>query len=220
MSDLLREAFVGSRRLSDPDLSAQAHRRARVAQGMLALYGVALIGSVAWSWAFPFTPALTTEVAIGVVFVLAAVAFASWQVSAYRLVPALSGAPAEHATWWAAAGYVVPVLNLFRPFQIMAEIRDATDPAGLDAGLERVGPAVPLGVWWALWLTAGISERVFLRVPEPGPSDDWTAYQIGAVAVIALWLGATLAAIAVIRQIDAGQREVEAVLADAPRVAA
>lgn len=214
MSDLLRAGLVGSRTLPDPDLSATAHRRARVAQGMLALYVAVYLAALAMNALAPFRFERLTMALILCTFALTAVAFAQWQIAAYRLVPALSGAPTERPAWWAWGGWLIPFANLYVPYRVVSEIRDATDPAELDPGLDRVGPAIPLGAWWALWLAAGVSERIFGQIPEPEVAVGWTGYNTFAVVVSALWLGAAVSAALVVRGIDAGQAEVEALLAE------
>lgn len=212
MSGLLRGELVGARRAPEPELVVRAHRRARVAQGMLVAYGATLVGSAAWGAAFPFTSETTFTVGLVVAFVLTAVAFASWKVAAYRLVPALSGLPADRSPGWAAGAYAVPIMNLYVPYQIMREIREASDPADLDVGFGAASPAVPLRTWWALWLVGGVLGRIVDRIPEPGLYDDPTTYDLFVIATLVVWLAATAAAVLVVRGIDEGQREVAAIL--------
>ena len=211
MSDLLIGS-IGNRRAPSRKALDKAHRLATTASVMLGVYLAALLGSVAWYALNPFYAGRTPDIVIGVAFVAAAIAFASWKVAAYRLVPDLSGAPADRTPGWAAGGYFVPVMNLWVPFQIMGEIRDSGDARALDsARLFEVGRRLPLGVWWAAWLSAGIVERIHGRIPEPAmPS---TGYVVFSMLSVLLIVAMTVAAILVVRQQDEGQQEAAEVLA-------
>jgi len=220
VSDLLRDAFIGQRRLPDPRLSARAHRLARVTQGLLVAYAAVLVSSIAANVAFPFVAEVPVTLVLGATFVATAISFAWWTTTMYRVTPDLGGAPVEYATWWAWVGFILPIANLFRPYQIVKEIEEATDPEALDPAAGRAGADVSVGLWWGLWLVAGLVGRLLKRIPEPGPLDDDRAYLAVGVVSMVLWLGATAAAFLVVRRIDRGQAEVEALLAEAERRAA
>jgi hypothetical protein len=58
---------------------------------------------------------------------------------------ALSGAPHTRRRGWVWGGWVVPVVSLWFPFQVVRDVRRATAPR------DRPGNAL-LGWWWAFWL--------------------------------------------------------------------
>ncbi|MET7985603.1 DUF4328 domain-containing protein [Streptomyces sp. NPDC005281] len=65
--------------------------------------------------------------------------------------------PAGHA-WsraWVVGGWFVPIVNLWRPRQIMGEIWDASRPAGTRSRLGLVN------LWWALWITGLVAGRLY-----------------------------------------------------------
>jgi hypothetical protein len=110
----------------------------------------------------------------GGLYLACAVAFAMWMHRAYRALvdarlPALRFSPA-----WAAGGFFVPILNLFRPFQVMREIDQAAAWLSGDSGEAREWQAAPRSlrvvVWWALWIATGvvgnIATRGMLRAEE------------------------------------------------------
>lgn len=67
---------------------------------------------------------------------------------------------------WAAGSWFVPILNLYRPFQIMKELyeetkkyinkRDESSKIDLETSF--------LGFWWALWIINGILGRIVFRL--------------------------------------------------------
>ncbi|MFF3884889.1 DUF4328 domain-containing protein [Streptomyces sp. NPDC001914] len=65
--------------------------------------------------------------------------------------------PAGH-TWsraWVIGGWFVPIVNLWRPRQIMTEIWDASRPAGSRSRLGLVN------LWWVLWLAGLVAGRFY-----------------------------------------------------------
>ena len=58
------------------------------------------------------------------------VAFLMWIHRAYRNLPALRGTPLKCSPRWAVGYYFIPILNFFRPYQVMKEIWRESDPRG------------------------------------------------------------------------------------------
>lgn len=92
----------------------------------------------------------------------------------------------RHAAWWAIAGWFVPVMNLFRPYQMVQELYRHTRPTG------REGRWPLVLAWWLVWLASFVSSTVaasrWEAVPavssDPGwmPGPDDPAAQESAVA--------------------------------------
>jgi Domain of unknown function (DUF4328) len=61
------------------------------------------------------------------------------------------GYPQRHARGWAFWGWIVPIVNLWFPFQIMGDIWRAGLPAG-----QRSETAWLPGLWWTCWLLSGL----------------------------------------------------------------
>ena len=145
-----------------------------------------------------------------VVSILSFAAFAFWNVAAYRLVPPLTGAPADRSPGWAAGGYLVPIANLWIPFQIMSEIRESTDPTSFDHpfGLDdRRG--VPLALWWALWLGATMTGTILNAVADGA---DMQTLEVVSGLFFLTQIGSSIVTLVLVRQMDEGQQEAAAVL--------
>lgn len=98
------------------------------------------------------------------VFIISGVTFIQWFRRAYfnlhQRIDHLA-----HSEGWAAGAWFVPILNLFRPFQIMKELYEETieflsgheyrDKGALSTSI--------LGVWWAAWVINSIIGQFVFR---------------------------------------------------------
>ena len=80
------------------------------------------------------------------VFVI--VAFCRWIHRAYGNLSSIHRGSLRFSPGWAVGWFLVPIMNLFRPYQVMNELHKTSNPAG--AGSRVVG------WWWGLWIVAGV----------------------------------------------------------------
>lgn len=91
------------------------------------------------------------------------VLFCLWTYRAHRNLPALGAAGLEHTPGWAAGSFFVPIINLYRPFQVMREIWKASDPSipeGDANAWRTMASTAALGWWWACWLLRNVAIQV------------------------------------------------------------
>jgi len=81
--------------------------------------------------------------------VLCAIAFLAWLWRARDNALALSGRPLRDAWPWVYAGWIVPIVNLWIPRRIIADIYRASAP---DDRMPRI-----VNWWWGLWLVSILS---------------------------------------------------------------
>jgi hypothetical protein len=115
---------------------------------------------------------LTAVIEIAVMLACAGL-FLTWL---YRVVangPALGGRELRYTPAWAVGWWFVPVANLVRPFQVVAEawMLSARDPEG------SLGLLLP--AWWGLFILGNVVSRVL--VVRSGAADDLTALHSGAI---------------------------------------
>lgn len=96
--------------------------------------------------------ALIVGILYAVVFIISAVTFIQWFRRAYYNLN--RRVKTNHTEGWAAGFWFIPILSLFRPYQIMREMWDRT--TGLinsrtNGPLENKSAAL-LGIWWTLWI--------------------------------------------------------------------
>jgi hypothetical protein len=107
-----------------------------------------------------------------------AIAVCLWIYRAYDNLASLRAAGRRYSPGWAVGSFFIPVLNLFRPCQVVQEIWRASDPAAPAedryAWQGRPG-SVLVGLWWAFWLVSDILGGILFRMglsPNPAPDED------------------------------------------------
>jgi hypothetical protein len=206
-----------------------AHSRARWAIGLLAL-GIVLDLIAIWSDLLQLRliaaimagqDVVDQELAANVsrqqligtaqflVLVISAIAFLIWIHRAHRNLRALGARGLRFTPGWAVGWFFVPLLNLFRPYQVVKEIWRASDPETPSSnGLAWQSLGVPalLGWWWGAWLLQTFAWQVVISLTSQ-------AKAVEAVLAVSwatlLWDGASSIAavllILVIREIDMRQ---------------
>lgn len=119
----------------------------------------------------------TRQQVIGVVYFLAylvsVVVFIMWFRRAYNNLHQKNSF-LSYREGAAAGSWFVPILNLFRPYQIMKEMYVKTDEL-LDEHqvihTQRLEVAI-LGWWWFLWILAGVAGQVEYRMTKYATSVD------------------------------------------------
>jgi len=108
----------------------------------------------------------------GLVLASCVVLFCVWVHRANRNAHALGARGMEFTPGWAVGWFFVPVANLFKPYQAVREIHQASDPDldRSDEGAtlawrwsERPAP-VQLKLWWGTWLVMNVVENAGLRL--------------------------------------------------------
>jgi hypothetical protein len=84
-----------------------------------------------------------------IVFIVSAVAFLMWFYRAYYNLWQVSS-NVSHAPKWAVWYWFIPIVALFKPFQIMRELYTKTIEI-LKPNFANIGTDA-LGLWWALWI--------------------------------------------------------------------
>ncbi len=105
-----------------------------------------------------------------VFYLLTAVLFISWM---YTLRTSSAAAPEamRHGAAWSIVGWIVPILNFFRPYQIMVDLwRGMVRPARPFQAAEQ--PPVPrlVPIWWASFLVASVGGRIAVASAQSVPN--------------------------------------------------
>ncbi len=86
-------------------------------------------------------------------FIITAIFFLKWMARANRNVRHFGARDLAATPNWAAGSFFIPFVNLWRPYQAMREIWQASrDPLFWK---NATAPGI-LGLWWALWLINGV----------------------------------------------------------------
>jgi Domain of unknown function (DUF4328) len=152
---------------------------------------------------------------------ICAVTFVIWTRRAYRNLPAV-GAAQRFRPGWAVGGWVVPVLNLWRPKQVINDIWRAGDPDApsmlTTARYEHMPVPRTITLWWALFLIGNFVGGRLWRMPTDTLAHDraFTERDLlsSAIDVVALGL-----ALMVVRSLTRRQQARARSLAALPGVA-
>ena len=105
-----------------------------------------------------------------VAFLIAAgIPFLMWLHRTYRNLGSL-GTTGQYSPGWAVGYFFVPILNLFRPYQVLTEIWSGSDPSqhtqDNSLSIPPEGPTLVMG-WWGLFLASGFlsnsASRMMMR---------------------------------------------------------
>ncbi|SRR6056297_1052796 len=101
-----------------------------------------------------------------IAFVISAVTFIQWFRRAYFNLH-LKVNNLSHSEGWAAGSWFVPIIHLYRPYQIMKELYHETIGILTRKGLilRKEYSIGFLGWWWALWITNSIIGQIHFRYP-------------------------------------------------------
>lgn len=102
-----------------------------------------------------------------ILYTITAILFLVWIHRAHRNLPSLGVEGLKYSPGWAVGGFFVPILSLFRPFQVVTEIWKASDPTvGLDDSTAwqnaRTSPMVIS--WWLLFIISGLVGWTIFRL--------------------------------------------------------
>ncbi|MQP24140.1 DUF4328 domain-containing protein [Flavobacterium sp. LMO8] len=72
----------------------------------------------------------------------------------------------EHTEGWAAGAWFVPILNFFRPYQIMRELYVESEKyiLKIKPNYTKKLNVTFVGLWWTLWIIASFLERIGMRL--------------------------------------------------------
>ncbi len=162
-------------------------------------------------------------------WVAAAVLYCRWLHAAYDDVAVLDGPPLRFTSRAAVVSFFLPFVGFYRPYQVLVDLHEASDPRSLaapgrgGAGASGWEKAFPARSWWAAWLLAPVITTILdnasvltqlskldalsdpsalLAAAEEGGGDGL----MRAIAASVHLLSATLA-ILVVRSIRERQRE-------------
>jgi hypothetical protein len=148
-----------------------------------------------------------------------AIAFLTWLYRAYSNVPALGAGDTKHSPGWAVGAFFVPILNLFRPYQIVREAWDAGEPyvEGDEIGrIVKPGGHALIGWWWASWIVFNFVGQIVFRagLAAKTPQELLISAQIG-IASEAITLVCTILALLVVRRLTDRQEARDRALLEA-----
>ncbi|HKA14538.1 MAG TPA: DUF4328 domain-containing protein [Myxococcota bacterium] len=124
-----------------------------------------------------------------------AAAFCPWLYQVRANVRALGARRLRFGREWTYLGFAIPVLNAYRPYQVVSEVWRASDPASLDPlGWQRLPTSRLVLAWWvglAGWVVCEALAALLLHI-APGIEHVETAHAVGLVGDVGSAVSASL----------------------------
>ena len=133
-------------------------------------------------------------IAFAVVFIASVVIVALWIHRAHANLRDAGMDDLEFTPAWAVGWYFIPIANLFKPFQAMRELWNASH--GDEHQFDDTTPA-ELKAWWAAWIVGNILNNIGSRVLSLGegePDSLMASNAIGAAGTVTTVMAAVLLA--------------------------
>jgi hypothetical protein len=105
------------------------------------------------------------------VYVATAVLFCMWVFRANKNARALGAQAMTFTPGWSVGWFFVPIMNLFRPYQAVREIHQASHPNADSLSWKYAPVSAVLGWWWALWIISNILGQVEFRLALRGDQE-------------------------------------------------
>ncbi|MEN8125980.1 MAG: DUF4328 domain-containing protein [Bacteroidota bacterium] len=97
-----------------------------------------------------------------IVYVVSAITFIQWFRRAYYNMNIRTRT--VHSDGWAAGSWFVPIISLYRPYQIMKEMCTETSKLiKTKAGNSTNDSTVIIGIWWTLWIISNYVGQYVMR---------------------------------------------------------
>lgn len=133
------------------------------------------------------------------------VVFCIWIHGAYANLKFFPVTGLQYSAGWAVGYFFVPILNLYRPYQVAQEMWKASDPdVTLNNGgsWRSVSGSSVIGMWWTFWILGNIVTNISARLSLKGDLDpNAEASLLLDIAGNGLETIAGLAAIVMIKQL-------------------
>lgn len=149
---------------------------------------------------------MTVYYAMLALYALTGISFIVWLFKARRNSEILCTAPHRRPETWVGWGWVVPVVNLWYPFQVVRDIWKASSPTTDRAAESLRGvPGSPLlalwwGCWWAAYVVVVVG-TIALRVSETTTLDELRGIALTTTASAVVTAVAGVSIIICVRQV-------------------
>lgn len=142
--------------------------------------------------------------------VITAIFFLIWVYRTYNNLSALKARDLSFTPGWAVGWWFIPFANLVKPFQIVREIINESDPdLDNETGFLRAASETPIevGFWWGTYLVGGFMYRISDAFYGKGDQPASEYYAVFFLAGSILYMAAAGLAIYLVREITRRQRE-------------
>jgi hypothetical protein len=142
-------------------------------------------------------------------YLLTSALFLFWFYRVHKNLPALGVKYLEYTSGWAVSGFIVPLLNLIRPYEVMEEVWNASNPAIMEEGGWRTkNTAGMVNWWWGLYLASWYAARFAFKQPI-NPESPVSIFMSDGAFALAKLVSITSAVVTIFLIIDIDDRQQE-----------
>ncbi|MAT38104.1 MAG: hypothetical protein CL946_00720 [Ectothiorhodospiraceae bacterium] len=131
------------------------------------------------------------------------VLFLTWMYRACANAHALRSDRLRFTPGWTVAYWFIPILNLFRPYQVMCEIYRASKPGSSETWNSSKLPGYMIA-WWMCWIVGNILGRLEMRAELGSVDLGGAALPLGITTTL-LGTVAAILAVVVVRAVTSRQ---------------
>jgi amino acid transporter len=161
--------------------------------------------------------------ALLVTYFISAISFLTWFYRAYKNLE-FGGFPLKHKSSWTVVGFMIPILNLRRPFDMMEELSSASTTLSRGEELSTgkwLATSRLIILWWGLFLTMSqsgiVQERLFGEIDQ---FDEFLKSLWFSLAMDLLLVVAAIITLLLVRRIHTLQERVRVKYGDLERTLA
>lgn len=128
--------------------------------------------------------------------------FIYWVYKSYKKLPSITGEKTRWSAGWAVGAWLIPILNLFRPYQVMRELWNKSNPEKSRVKKSFFSVSNQVGTWWFTTLVGSFygrftTNRLFdvistksskVALQEAFSSDLWSTMFLVASVVWSIYL--------------------------------
>ena len=140
-----------------------------------------------------------------IILIMCMIVFLMWLYRARSNLPALGAADVRWSPGWSIAWWFIPIMSLFRPYQVVKETWQASDPTSLSRWSSDRPPGI-YGWWWGLFLAYGFVGNATDSTATSGASG-FDAAALVDLAGLIIGIGSALCTIYIVRDITARQTQ-------------
>jgi len=142
-----------------------------------------------------------------IIIIICIVVFLMWLYRARSNLPALGAADVRWSPGWSIVCWFIPIMSLFRPYQVVRETWQASDPASLPGWRSDPPPDI-FGWWWGLFLVYSYASNATGEMSTPtGGTPSFDRATFIDVAVLIIGIGSALCAMRIVRDITTRQTQ-------------
>lgn len=142
--------------------------------------------------------------------ILTIIFFLIWEYRSFNNLSALRARNLEYSPGWAVGWWFIPFANLVKPFQVMRELWNESDPDfDEETGFLHTSAGTPeiIGFWWGTLLLSGFIGRIADRMVDSKSGEPSEFFPVALIVASILQLAASILIILIVKGITDRQEQ-------------